>query len=128
MPSTVVRRIATNVAVFVSSNNVRRSVGGAQCSYETTDGSTSQLQVTIQAGDVYTFTPPVLPTSVVFVSVTGPIIADIQSQAVTVGSEVLAAQSFSVQIAAQAVLDFPINQIVFRNPTTSAVNLTLIEG
>lgn len=128
MTSTVVRRIATNVAVFLSSNNVRRAIGGAQNSYSTTDGTVSQIQVTVQAGDVYTFTPPVRPTALLFVSVSGPMIADIQTQASTVGTESLAAQSFSVQVTSQLVLDCPINQIVFRNTTTSAVNLTLIEG
>lgn len=127
MPA-LTRRVATNLGVSVVDNNIRRVVATLSGTYATTDNAVNQTSLTIEAGGQYSYSPAATPTSIVVASVSGPVIADIQSASVTVGSEVKPAQSYSVQVATQLVLDDSLASIVFRNPQTYAVRLTLIQG
>lgn len=125
---TITRRLAVNIGLFLTENNIRRGLASFSSSYATQSASAANVVRTLNAGESFTLTPVRDVNDLTFIRVTQPILAEVTVGAITVGVTPRPATTFTVLVTSQLLLDDQVTQVVLTNPQTTETDVSIIQG
>ena len=123
----VVKALVLNVGVFEAHTSVKRSKGAYSLNYANASSNISKVELDVEPGSGFTWQPPVQPTGVTMVRVTGgPIKANV-TLAEVVGVRTVP-ETVLMNINQFMILDDNVSVLTFQNQGLSVVSVAITQG
>lgn len=127
MPN-LARAVLLNLGVFTADNGARRSVGAFACNYQAANANTNVSHITVEPGQLWTYSLTDKLTSLLVVRTTSPVKANISFEEVSPTDSLTRPAFSSEQIIKQVfVSDDLIEEITFENFQIAPIQLTIIQ-
>lgn len=115
----VSRAVLLNIGAFLADNNVRRNVGAYTYNFTSPTANAVTNYVTLNPGDTFTWTTPMNPSAVTFVSCTAPLKADVT---------LAEGDPYSLNVKSVHLVDSDVRQMVFENKGNTVSKLTILQA
>jgi hypothetical protein len=119
MPSAVSKAILLNLGAFLADNGIRRSVASFAYNFTSASSNVINNMLTMNAGDVHSWSSPTATTSVTLISTSQPLQLDITLANGT---------SYRTMARKVHLVDDDVRQVVVENTGTSIANLVILQA
>mgnify|MGYP003613913396 CR=1 FL=1 len=119
MPASVSKAVLMNLGVYLADNGIRRNIASFAYNFTSPSAKVVNNYMTLNVGEIYTWTSPGSPTAVTLISCSAPLKLDIHLASGT---------SYTVVSNRVHLVDDDVDSIVIENTGSSIANLVLVQS
>jgi hypothetical protein len=119
MPASVSKAVLMNLGVYLADNGIRRNIASFSYNFTSPSSNVVNNYMTLNAGQVFTWTSPGSSTAATLVSCSAPLKLDVNLASGT---------AYTVTAKKVHLVDDDVDSIVFENTGATVVNLVLVQS